>query len=75
MHFQIILVYNTVNDSKFIELQSYFVNFNENHRTFQGGLTGKMIGRGMPNILLFVLYPEGWPLRRQTRFKFYLNKV
>ena len=34
---------------------------------------GKMIGRGMPNIFLFILHSEGQPLRRQKRFKFYLN--
>ena len=36
---------------------------------------GKMIGIGMPNILLFISYREGRPLRRQKSFKFYLNKV
>ena len=36
---------------------------------------GKMIGRGMPNILLLILYHEGKPLWRQKRFEFYLNKV
>jgi len=36
---------------------------------------GKMIGRGMPNILLFISYREGWPLRRQKSFKFYPNEV
>ena len=36
---------------------------------------GKMIGRGISNILLFILYREGQPLRRQKRFNFDLNKV
>ena len=36
---------------------------------------GKMIGRNIPNILLFILYREGLPLRRQKGFKFYLRKV
>ena len=31
---------------------------------------GKIIGRGIPNILLFILYHEGRPLKRQMRFKF-----
>ena len=36
---------------------------------------GKMIGRGMPNIFLFISYHEGRPLQRHKSFKFYLNKV
>ena len=36
---------------------------------------GKVIGRGMSNILLFISYREGWPLWWQKSFKFYLNKV
>ena len=36
-----------------------FVNYSENHRIFMGGSMGKIKGRGMPNILLFVLYGEG----------------
>ena len=36
---------------------------------------GKMIGRGLLNILLFILYHEGQSLPRQKRFKFYPNKV
>jgi len=31
----------------------FFVNFSENHRIFPGDSMGKIIGRGMPNILLF----------------------
>jgi len=38
---------------------------------FPGGSMGKMKGRGMPNILQFISYREGW----QKSFKFYLNKV
>ena len=34
---------------------------------------GKMIGRGIPNILLFILDRDGYPSRRQKRFKSYLN--
>jgi len=34
---------------------------------------GEIIGRGMLNILLFILYREGLPLQRQK--KFYRNKV
>ena len=34
----------------------FFVNYSENHRIFSGGSMGKMIGRGIPNILLFILY-------------------
>ena len=36
----------------------FFVNC-ENHRIFPGGSMGKIIGRGMPNIFLFILYHEG----------------
>ena len=31
---------------------------------------GKMIGRGMPNILLFISYREGRPLRRRRVLSF-----
>jgi hypothetical protein len=31
----------------------FFVNYSENHRIVLGGSMGKIIGRGMPNILLF----------------------
>ena len=34
----------------------FFVNYSKNHRIFLGGSMGKMIGRGIPNILLFILY-------------------
>ena len=34
----------------------------------------KIMGIGMPNILLFISYREGGPLRSQKSFKFYLNK-
>ena len=37
----------------------FFVNYSKNHRIFPGGSMGKMIGRGMPNILLFILYHKG----------------
>ena len=37
----------------------FFVNYSETHRIFSGGSMGKMIGRGMPNILLFILYHKG----------------
>ena len=46
--------------SNFIELQFFFVNYStENHSIFPGGSMGKIIGRSMPNILLFILYYEG----------------
>ena len=35
----------------------------------------KIIGRGMTNILIFISYREGKQLRRQMRFKFYLNII
>ena len=37
----------------------FFVNYSENHRFFPGGSMGKMIDRGMPNIVLFISYHEG----------------
>ena len=37
----------------------FFVNYSENHRIFPGGSIGKIMGRGMPNILPFILYDEG----------------
>ena len=52
-HFQIFLVKNAPNDSEFIE--PFFVNYSENHRIFQGGSMGKIIGRGIPHILQFIL--------------------
>ena len=33
-----------------------------------------IIGIGMPNVLLFISYREGRPLRKQKSFKFNLNK-
>ena len=55
----IFLVKNAANNSEFIELQYFFVNYSKNHRIFPGGFMGKMICRGIPNILLFILYREG----------------
>ena len=37
----------------------FFVNYSENHRIIPGGSMWQVIGRGMPNILLFILYHEG----------------
>ena len=48
---------NTENNSKLKEL-TFFVNYNENHRFVLGGSMGEMIGRAIPNILLFI-YREG----------------
>ena len=31
-------------------------HYSENHRIFPDGSIGKIIGRGMPNILLYILY-------------------
>ena len=73
-HFQIILVQNAANNSEFIELLSFLLIIVKTIM-FPVNFMGKMKGRGMPNILLFILYRGNQPLRRQKRFKFYLNKV
>jgi len=43
----------------FIELQSFLLILAKTIEFFLGGFMGKIIGRGMPNILLFILYHEG----------------
>ena len=53
----------------------FFLNYSENHRFLPGGSMEKIIGIFMLNILLFISYREGMPLRRQKSFKFFLNKV
>ena len=50
---------SAANYSEFIELYFFVVDFSENHRIFLDGSMGKMIGRGISNILLFILYCEG----------------
>ena len=51
-----------------MEVHYFFVNYIENHRILPGGSMGKM--KGMTNILLFLLYREGQPLRRVGRSDF-----
>ena len=52
-HFQIFLALNAATD--FDKTFNFFVNYSD-YRIFPGGSMGKMIGRGIPNILLFILY-------------------
>jgi len=42
------------------KLQNFFVNYSEKKRKkFPGGFMGEFIGKGLPNILLFILYRKG----------------
>ena len=45
--------------SKSKKIVSIELNYSENHRFFLGCSMGKMIGIGMPNVLLFISYSEG----------------
>ena len=44
------------NEFRVYRTSIFFVNYSENHKFFPGGSMRKMIGRGMPNILLFILF-------------------
>jgi len=54
-HFQIFLVLNAATNTDFYKTFNFFVNYSD-YRIFPGGFMGIMIGRGIPNILLFILY-------------------
>ena len=44
------------NEFRVYRTSIFFINCNENHIILPGGFMGQMIGRGMPNILLFIFY-------------------
>ena len=37
----------------------FYLNYSKTHQIVRGGSTEKKIGKGLPNILIFILYREG----------------